>query len=189
MIDIALQHVASQLNDALRRRFGVPEELAVLSGLQETDGGAVPDVANKLAVFLVNVERDTLPVRQGAASGFGRLVGTRAPVFLNLLVMFAANFSGSNYREALKLLSATVGFFQAHPVFDRSSSPGLDPRLEHMTLEIENLNTAELSNLWGILGSRYLPSVLYRIRMVTIDEGQVTAQSPRVLRPETAAQA
>jgi hypothetical protein len=74
-------------------------------------------------------------------------------------------------------------------VFDRANSPALDPRFERITMEIENLSTAELSNLWGILGSRYLPSVLYRLRMVTIDEGQVTGQAPRVLRPEIATQA
>jgi hypothetical protein len=189
MIDLALQHVAAQLNDALRRRFGVPDDLVVTCGLHEADGNAATDAANKLAVFLVNVERDTMPMRQLAASGAGRLVATREPVFLNLLVMFTANFGGSNYREALKLLAATIGFFQAHPVFDRASSPGLDARFERITLEIENLNTAQLSNLWGILGGRYLPSVLYRMRTVTIDEGQVTGQAPRVQRPEAVARA
>ena len=84
--------------------------------------------------------------------------------------------------------AGTIGFFQAHPVFDRASAPELDARFERLTMEIENLNTTELSNLWGILGSRYLPSVLYRLRMVTIDEGQVVDQPLRVLRPEAALQ-
>jgi hypothetical protein len=53
-------------------------------------------------------------------------------------------------------------------------------------VEIENLSIAELSNLWGILGSRYLPSMVYRLRMVVIDQQQVVEQTPRVLRPQTA---
>jgi hypothetical protein len=189
MIDLAIQHVAAQLNDALRGRFAVPDDLVVASSLLEPDGNVVPEVSNKIVVFLVNVERDTMPLRALPQSGAGRLVQTREPVFLNLLVMFAANFSGNNYREALKLLAGTIGFLQARPVFDRANSPGLDARFERITMEIENLNTAELSNLWGILGSRYLPSVLYRLRMVTIDEGQVITQVPRVQRPDVAAQA
>jgi hypothetical protein len=187
MIDLAIQHIATQLNESLRSRFGVAEDLVAMCSLLEPDGAAAPEAGNKMVVFLVNVERDTMPLRKPAAGGAGRMVTTREPVFLNLLLMFAANFGGNNYREALKLLSGTIGFFQAHPVFDGASSPGLDARFERLTLEIENLNTAELSNLWGILGSRYLPSVLYRLRVVTIDEGQVTGQPARVLRPETSA--
>ena len=184
---MAIQFVAGQLNEQLRSRFNAPDDLVVASSLLELDGAPAHEAANKLVVFLVNVERDTLPYRNRAAAGGGaRLVVTRQPVYLNLLLMFAANFAGGHYREALKLLSATIGFFQARPVFDRANSPSLDERMEKLTVEIENLNTAELSNLWGVLGSRYLPSVLYRLRMVVMDEGQVLEQTPRVLHPQAA---
>ena len=187
MIDVAISHIAAQLNQSLRGRFGVAEDLVVTSNLLEQDGGVVPEVANKMVAFLVNVERETLPYRVGGnAGGAGRSVVTSAPVYLSLLVMFAANFGGRNYAEALKFLSGTIGFFQARPVFDQHSSPGLDPRIDKLTLEIENLSTAELSNLWGILSGKYLPSILYRIRMVTIDESQVIGQHTPILRPQAA---
>jgi hypothetical protein len=187
MIDVAISHVAAQLNQSLRSRFGVAEDLVAISSLLEQDGSVVPEVANKVVAFLVNVERETLPYRVGGHSGgAGRSVVTNAPVYLNLLVMFAANFGGRNYAEALKFLSGTIGFFQARPAFDPQSSPGLDPRIDKLTLEIENLNTADLSNLWGIFGGKYLPSILYRMRMVTIDEGRVTGQDTPILRPRTA---
>jgi hypothetical protein len=187
MIDVAIQFVAGQLNESLRSRFGAPDDMVVASSLLELDGGPAHEAANKLVVFLVNVERDTMPYRSRASAGGGeRGVVTREPVYLNLLLMFAANFAGGHYREALKLLSATVGFFQARPVFDHASSPMLDERIEKLTVEIENLSIAELSNLWGILGSRYLPSMVYRLRMVVIDQQQVVEQTPRVLRPQTA---
>jgi hypothetical protein len=147
----------------------------------------VPYGANTVVAFLVKVERVPLPYGVGGHSGgAGRSVVTNAPVYLNLLVMFAANFGGRNYAEALKFLSGTIGFFQARPAFDPQSSPGLDPRIDKLTLEIENLNTADLSNLWGIFGGKYLPSILYRMRMVTIDEGRVTGQDTPILRPRTA---
>lgn len=187
MIDVAISHIASRLNHSLRTRFGVPEDLVVTSNLLEQDGGVVPEVANKMVVFLVNVERESLPYRVAApGAGAPRAVNTSAPVYLNLLVMFAANFSGHNYSEALKFLSGTIGFFQAKPVFEQHGSPGLDPRIERLTLEIENLNTAELSNLWGILSGKYLPSILYRVRMVTIDESHVTSQDTNIMRPQPA---
>ncbi len=188
MIDLAILHVTARLNESLRARFGVQDDLVVASGLQEPDGSAVPEVANKMVVFLVNVERDTLPLRQRPVTGGPRAMQERPPVFLNLMLMFAANFGGNNYREALKLLAGTIAFFQSQPVFDPASSPGLDPRFERLTMEIENLDSAQLSHLWSILGSRYLPSALYRLRMVTIDEAQVTAQPQRIVQPEVGVQ-
>ena len=135
MIDVAISHVAAQLNQSLRSRFGVAEDLVAISSLLEQDGSVVPEVSNKVVAFLVNVERETLPYRVGGHSGGpGRSVVTNAPVYLNLLVMFAANFGGRNYAEALKFLSGTIGFFQARPAFDPQSSPGLDPRIDKLTL-------------------------------------------------------
>ena len=49
----------------------------------------------------------------------------------------------------------------------------------------ENLSIADLGNLWGVLGGRYVPSVLMRARMVVIDSSQLTAQIPAVTRPDT----
>lgn len=186
MIDTAIAQVAGQLNQALKRQFMVGEDLVALSNLHEQDGTVATQVVNKLAVFLVNVERESVP--GGAMGGMGGLSALRSaqkspPVHLNLMVMFAANFNGSNYPEALKFLSSTVSFFQGRPVFNHQNSPDLDPRIDKLTMEIENLSVSDLSNLWGMLSGKYLPSVLYRMRMLSIDAGQVLAQLPRVAEP------
>lgn len=184
MIDAAITQVASQLNQVLKRQFMVGEDLVVVCNLHEQDGTVATQVANKLAVFLVNIEREPVPAG-AAAGGFSqRLMHKAAPVHLNLMVMFAANFSGSNYPEALKFLSSTVAFFQSRPVFTHQNTPELDRRIDKLTLEIENLAISDLSNLWGMLSGKYLPSVLYRLRMVSIDADQLSAQIPRVAQPE-----
>lgn len=180
MIDTAIAQVAGQLNQALRRQFMVGEDLVALSNLHEQDGTVATQVVNKLAVFLVNVERESVPGGPGGGPSLARSTQKAPPVHLNLMVMFAANFNGSNYPEALKLLSSTVSFFQGRPVFNHQNSPDLDPRIDKLTMEIENLSVSDLSNLWGMLSGTYLPSVLYRMRMLSIDAGQVLAQVPRV---------
>lgn len=169
MIDAALTQITSQLNVHLRHRFQVNEDLAVLSNLLEQNGTLVPLIANKLVLFLVGVEQDAYAHR---AIGMGlnaqaQLRGTE-PVFLNLLMMCAANFSGSNYPEALKFLSGAIHFFHERSVLDHQNTPALDPRLDKLVINIENLSSAEMHSLWGIHSGRYLPSVLYRIRMVSI---------------------
>jgi hypothetical protein len=188
MIDIAISHIAAQLNQSLRRNLQVGEDLVVVSNIVEQDGTLAQHVANKLVVSLVNIERDTLPHRGTAHSGtsLGRMGQSPEPLYLNLLLMFAANFSGSNYVEALKFISATVAFFQGRPVLDHQSSPDLDSRIERLVLEIENLALSDLSNLWSILSGKYVPSVLYRVRMVAVDSSQISGQVSRVGSPRIA---
>jgi hypothetical protein len=187
VIAAAIAGIAGQLNQSLRRTFKIGEDLAVVSNLTEADGNLVSQVPNKLVVFLVNIEKDTLPYKPSALShaGLGRHGVSNAPVHLNLMLMFAATFSGANYPEALKFISHTIGFFQSRPVFDHQNTPELDSRIDRLMLDIENLSISDLSNLWGILSGKYMPSVLYRMRMIAIDSGQLTGQAPYVSQPRT----
>jgi hypothetical protein len=182
MIDAALGLMAGQLNEHLRRRFQLSEDLAVLSNLLEQNGTLVPLVANKLVLFLAGVERDTIAHRApGANLGLqAQQLTTGAPVYLNLLVMCAANFSGGNYPEALKFLSSAIAFFQAHQVLDQHSAPSPEAGLGRLVLSIENLSSSEMHSLWGIHSGRYLPSVLYRVRMIGLDGEQVTGRDRSV---------
>lgn len=182
MIDAALGLMAGQLNEHLRRCFQLSEDLAVLSNLLEQNGTLVPLVSNKLVLFLAGVERDTVAHRApGANLGLhAQQLTTGAPVYLNLLVMCAANFSGGNYPEALKFLSSAIAFFQSHQVLDQHSAPARAVGLDRLVLSIENLSSSEMHSLWGIHSGRYLPSVLYRVRMIGIDGQQVTGRDTLV---------
>ena len=186
MIAAAVTHIAGQLNQHLRRTFESSEEVVVVSNLLEQDGTLATNVNNRVVVFLVNVEKDATAQRmpnverQGAD---GRVV-SYPPIFLNLYVMVAAHFGAGNYAEALKFLSAAVGFFQGRPIFDHANSPDLDPRVERLVLDIENLSVHDLSNLWGVLSGHYLPSVLYKVRMVAFDSGDIRRRTPAIRKPE-----
>jgi hypothetical protein len=182
MMETAIRLIASELDQSLRRQGLGDAPLVAMTNLTDASGGAVPNAADKVAVFLVNIEREVIPTRglRQVDGGGARIGLIQPPVYLNLLVMFAANFSGANYNEALKLIANTIAFFQGRPVFNHSNTPALDPDIDQLSLEIENLSITDLSNLWGILGGQYLPSVLYRVRLITIDSEQYEAQSRRV---------
>ncbi len=188
MIDLALGAIVAQLNQALRRGFALREDLAVLAHLHEQDGSVALGTDNRIVVSLVNIERDTLPQRDGPAVRPGlRGVLAPSPVYLNLQVLFAAHFGAANYAEALKMISATIGHFQSRPVLDHQNTPELDPRIDRLALDIANLGIAELSQLWSILSGKYLPSVLYRVRMVAVDQQAVVGQGRPIVEPRTAA--
>lgn len=180
MISAALSHMAYQLNQQFRINFQLAEDVAVVSNLVELDGSVAPNANNKLVLTLVNIEKDTVPYRpaNGARSLDDRLLQNNAPLFLNLYVMVSANFGAGNYAEALKYISQAVAFFQAKPVLDQRNSPGLDRRIDRLVLDIENLPIPDLNNLWSLLGGRYLPSMFYKVRMITVDAGAISGQLP-----------
>ena len=91
--------------------------------------------------------------------------------------------------DSQPLIGSTIACFQATPVLDPRNSPGLDPRLDRLSLAMESLSLQEMATLWGVLGGRYLPSVLYRVRLLTIDARQPDAQLPSVRSPSVSANA
>ncbi len=186
MIDIAISHIASQLNLYLKRTFDLSEDIVVISNILEQDGGVASHVNNKLVMFLINIEKDTVPFRQTQESSVGaqRSISSSPPLYLNLYLIVAGSFSGKNYPEALKFLSNTISFFQRCPVFDRQNTPDLDNRIDKLVLDLQNLDIKDLSTLWGVLSGKYLPSVLYKVRMVAFDSGDVRSQVPTLTEPQ-----
>ncbi len=186
MIDAAINHIAGELNQYLKRTFDLNEDLVVISNILEQDGSVATHVNNKIVVSLVNIEKDTVPYHPKKAVNVGamRTVTNAQPVFFNLYLMFASCFAGNNYREGLKFISNTISFFQSQPVFDHQSTPGLDKNIDKLILDIENLNMHDLSNLWGVLSGKYLPSIMYKVRMVTYESGAVKAQTPVLSQPQ-----
>lgn len=186
MIDTAINQLAGLLNQYLKRTFELSEDIVVVSNILEQDGGIVPGINNKVVVFLVNIQKDNEAYRSNPApTGPISSITSYPPVYLNLYVMIAAHFGGSTYPEALKFISNTIAFFQRRPVFDRQNTPELDRNIDKLVLDIESLNFNDLSNLWSVLSGKYLPSVLYKIRMVAIDTGDVKGLVSLVRKPQS----
>ncbi len=179
MIYLALSHIAFELNQFLRRSSLADEDIVALINPVEADGKADQLAANKVILFLTGIERDTMPGRTGDSGNFERY----APTFLNLQLMVAANFTGKNYPQSLKYLSQVIAFFQQHPVFDRISNPSMDEGIDKLILDMENLDRRELNNIWGMFGGKYMPSVVYRMRMVGIDANSISGRQFRIMEP------
>ncbi len=185
MIHTALLHIVKHLNQYFKILYDLNEDIVVLSNIVEQDGGQNPYSENKIVVTLVNIEKETV---MGGAS-----INSNAPrdmsaiahpaVRLNLFIMFSANFSGKNYEEALKYLSNTITFFQKNPAFTKETTPDLPENIEKLIFNIQNLGIHDLSNLWGVISSKYLPSILYKMRMITIDAEDVASRIPTQRRP------
>lgn len=183
MIDETLAFVVDELNRFLMARFPDTDPLAVLSSLSAMDGSALPGLDRRLIVTLVNVGKEAAAPALGipTRAGGGGYVRAAAPLHLNLYVMMSASFS--NYVEALKMLSCVLGFFQGRPAFEAQNSVNFPRHLDKLACELVSVSTQELNNLWAILGAKYLPSAVYKLRMVTLQQNWLDAVVPDVSQP------
>ncbi|WP_163833866.1 DUF4255 domain-containing protein [Spartinivicinus ruber] len=166
MIDDTVKFIVGQFNQSLKAQYDVSEDLVIISNL--SDKSAIV-TNNHLVAMLVNIERDTYPNNHIGNQSRIAPNGKR-PVYLNLYLMFIATHEGEKYIEALRFISNTVEFFQNNPVFERSCYTEMPNLVEKIVLDIENLNLRELHNIWTLVTGRYMPSVLYRVRMIPFDK-------------------
>jgi hypothetical protein len=61
-------------------------------------------------------------------------------------------------------------FFQSHPAFSADDYPHLDPRVGKIVMELYSVGPETLNQLWAAVGAKYQPSVLYKARLVTIQD-------------------
>ena len=180
MIFEALQLLSVQLNDYLKIRFRLTEDIVFLSPIKDT-AKAFP---NRVAVTLVGLERET-----AAGVSFQRKSisdhnsAQSAPSWqINLNVLLSVIFQEKQYEESLRLFSAVVAFIQKNNRV-RSASEGLE-----FSLEVVNMSMHELSNLWSISGENYYPSVVCRIRVLEVDAGEIMDLSHIITKPENETQ-
>ena len=187
MINSVVTHITKYLNEFLRRSFDLTEDIVVPSNIVEQDGSVSTNINNKLVVSLVNIEKNTTPgyFPQNGPPDSDMSIKSYPPIHLNLYLMFSAHFNATNYLEALKFLSHTMSFFQNNPIFNHQNSPDLDTRISMLALDVENLNIKDLSSLWSVISSKYLPSVLYKVRMVTFEGKGVKARLPALKEPRS----
>ena len=155
------------------------EEVVVLSSVTKADGSvAIPD--SSLGITLVRVEEERVVKSQNSVSinSNGQVAKINPEIKLNLFVLVSANYS--NYETGLKYLSAVLKCFQGNNVFTPANTPGMDPSLQKLIVELYTLNFEEQNHLWGSLGAKYIPSLLYRVRLLTVQESQALKEEPLI---------
>lgn len=170
MIDKSLIFIKDELNSYLSRKGVSEENQCVLSHLFKMDARAA---SNRIIMTLVNMEPEehirlkTLPPHPMHPSAG-----------LNLYINVAAHFD--DYETSLNRLAKAVAFFQSVPLFNASNAPALPDIIEKIALEPLSLSFQDLSSLWGILGGQYLPSMVYKVRVLQNRENILAATIPPV---------
>ncbi|MEO9805871.1 MAG: DUF4255 domain-containing protein [Reichenbachiella sp.] len=171
MIDEVLKFLVIELNKKLETA-GEPNR-AVMGNILSQDGNIDNALNDSIIVTLVNVEEEKVlkPQSSYIKEDDGAIFRTNPAINLNLHVLFSAHFS--DYRSGLKYLSSVLSFYQGMNFFDHKNSPSLDPRIEKLVLELFTPSFEQLNHMWGFLGAKYMPSAIYKIRMLTIQDNKI----------------
>ena len=154
-------------------------------------------LSESIVLSLVNIEQETTlknaPVFQKTEH---TAIYQNLPIHLNLYLLIAANFNlgtppNNGYILALKRLSMVIRFFQGKSIFSPSTSViPLPPPLNDLAnpeinslkliLELFTMTFEQVNHLWGSLGGRQLPSVMYKVRIVVISEKRDLRVTPLI---------
>jgi hypothetical protein len=168
MISAAVGSIVDELNEFIKSRFSLDEDRVILSNLVNADGSSAIKEENRIVVSIVNIHEERLATPQGHGA---ISIGSKQPIYLNLFLLFSTHFNEKLNRESLKFISAVIGFFQSKRVFTPSDTPGLDSSIEKLVMEIYNLDFKDQSSIYSTLGAKYTPSIMFKMRMIAIDEG------------------
>jgi hypothetical protein len=104
------------------------------------------------------------------------------PVHLNLYLLISANCE--TYDKSLRSISKVIEFFQgkkvftsANTVYDRTNVSFDVFDSFKFILELYTPSFEELNNVWGTFGGRQLPSVIYKIQLIQIEQDKKLASS------------
>jgi hypothetical protein len=182
MINEALEFISTELNNHFKSTFQINENKVIVSNLVNPDGTVPLAVSDMLVICLVNIEQETSIANLGFTHNTGKSMQIRnQPLHLNLYVLFASYFN--NYNESLKFISSAISFFQANYVFLKSNYSNMGSSIDKLVFELLKTDYQNINYLWGSLGAKYVPSMIYKMRMLTIDENNVRYEGSLISKP------
>ncbi len=180
MIYETLQIINEQLNRMLDDEgFG---KIAILDNIALWGSGSddASRLEGKVVLSLLKLDEESTLRNTPAV----RVTGERTeyenpPVNLNLYLLISANCD--TYDKSLSAVSKIIRFFQgnktftsANTVYNRSNVAFEKPDSFKFSLTLYTPSFDELNNIWGMLGGRQLPSVIYRVQLIRIKSDKKT---------------
>jgi len=140
-------------------------------------------LSEKLIISLLRLEEETtLKNSAHVKINENKTEYRNPPVHLNLYLLIAANFK--NYDTSLISISKVIEFFQGKKVFTSSNTVYNRDNVAfevlddfRFILEIYSPSFEELNNIWGTLGGRQMPSVIYKVQLIQIERDKKLAES------------
>lgn len=172
MISESLTFLATEINKFLNQKMGATTDPRLVLGnitkAADVEGGK-DAIGSKIILSLVNVEEDKVAkINENFTKTETSVIYKNPPIFVNLYILIASNLSG--YNDSLKAIAYIMQFFQSQNFFTPLTHPGLDNRITQMNVDLFSLNFEQINHIWSTLGGKYLPSVMYKLRQLKIED-------------------
>jgi hypothetical protein len=172
MIYESLNFLLVEMNKFLNQKLGsTTDPRLVLGNIAKVGDGDTSKnpLNNRLILSIINIEEDKVSkVRENYTRTSSSIVYKNPPVLVNVYILIAANFE--TYADNLKMVSYIIQFFQANNYFTPITHPVLDARIEQLNADLFTLNFEQINHIWSTLGGKYLPSVMYKIKQITVED-------------------
>lgn len=178
MVHEAIEFLKTALNNYLLQK--IPDNTVTAPRVDYPKIDSDPPVFNLRTVnlSLINLEEERVlrpanPYAQISSDGTHSSVSP--PLNLMLTLLFSAKFT--DYQAALKHLSFTMQFFQTHHTFIPTEFPAMPSGIDKLMMEFQSLNNAQKNEIWSSLKVAYLPSVVYKLRMLVYQEDSASSDT------------
>lgn len=190
LIKGTLELIRDRLNEYLKTAVPRKEDWVSLSNVLDNEGRAYDGARNKIVMFLSNIQNETIisTYNSTVPAKDNQYTIVTPPIYIDLYLLFYANFSDKQYSQGLGMISWTISFFQQNPWFTHQNLPGLDPEIDKLTFEIMSLDITDLNYLMGLMGVKYLPSVYYKVRMIPFRSDAIKGTVPAAQGVQTPGQ-
>lgn len=173
-----LDEVLSIVVDELNTYIGAVEPDVMMGNISLIDAfqdASAQSLNDRVIASIVNIEQEgtlrNIPYRRTTISdaGLPEAMQRQPEIYLNIYILFGAN--KSDYGMALQRVSQVIAFFQRKFVFSPANTPGLDPlNIDKLVFDLYSTSFEELNQLWGVMGGKYIPSVVYKMRLAMIQD-------------------
>lgn len=182
MISKALQFTCGLIDQFIKNRLGIVESKVLLNNLIENNGAVPQQNNNKVIISLINIEKETARPFSGWNQQVSddKFAGVNLTERYNLDILIGANFD--NYIETLYFLDEVMLFFQANHCLDSSSYASMPDGIPKLEFEIEKISYHQMQSLWTAMGAKYRPSLVYKMRMVSVQANQSDRFIPAIVQ-------
>jgi hypothetical protein len=173
MIHTVFNKIALSFNSFLKPQSGVSSSVSfqlvvgdISKHEKENDSDTTNPIQENIVLTLVNIEEETAlknnyPIQQEETA----FISQKPTLYLNLYLLFSANFK--SYEEALKHIGYVLQYFQMNNKISYTDDSG---NTYNLLFTLHNIGFENMNNLWVVLGNQYIPSVLYKVRLIFIQE-------------------
>ena len=160
-------------------------KIVVLENIALWESGSTDatKIEDKVVLTLLKLEEETtLRNTPNFKIKNGKTEYKNPPVHLNLYLLISANCD--TYDKSLRSISKVIQFFQGKKIFTSSNTIYNRTNVAFdvldyfkFVLELFTPSFEELNNVWGTLGGRQLPAVIYRIQLIKLERDKKLASS------------